>query len=104
MNRHVKSMEGLLKKYPAKEQLRLSLTSYMRCFKDWDTWAAIGLLILWGEARSWLLPMLGFSGDNLRWAFRIGMLPFAIWFAWVMTKNADKHLKMILHSKKSRHT
>jgi hypothetical protein len=89
MNRHEQSMQSILKKYPTKEQWRLSLMCYMQCFKDWDTWAAIGLMILWGKAHSWLLPTLGMTGDSLRWVFRIGMLPFVILFAWVLTRNAD---------------
>lgn len=96
MNRHEQSMQDILKRYPAKEQWRLSFQSYTRCFKDWDTWAAIGLMILWGKVGSWLLPMFGISSDDVKWASRIGMLPFVGWFAWVLTKNADKHLRMIL--------
>jgi hypothetical protein len=97
LNRHEKSMQAILKKYPVKEQWRLSLMCYMQSFKHWDTWAAIGLMILWGQARLWLLPTLGFTGDSLKWIFRVGMLPFVVLFAWVLTRNADKHLRTMIH-------
>ena len=97
MNRHEKSMHAILKKYPLKEQWRLSFICYVHCFKDWDTWAAVGLMILWGLAYSWLLPTLGITGDNWRWVFLIGMLPFLILFSWVLTRNANKHLRSIIY-------